>query len=358
MGIDPTGRGDVTETHVRMNLTTGGPYVPSPLMYPHLMVPGDNGKMLFYGANHELVAEGQVRDHFSSSPIGGDGKIYWCSERGKTYVLDAVALAATPSSVKVLAVNEIKGVCLASPAVSGGRLFIRTLEALYCIGKGRAPVVAQTTGTLTGTFAELRKRFDDHQAFWQNEKEAQIRLETVEAIAKLDEPEVIPFLLHVAVKEPHWDICEEAAKCLGRKGEPAIDSLITLLPDSRPFIRTIAINELGRMKVAKAVSGMLKASRDKEPLVRSAGLQALTRIAQTNTPDFQQIVTAMIGALSTTEEPVVRQSALEGLAALASKATAQRREIVEALKVVEASPNPGLAQKARQMLSLTGSYGR
>lgn len=358
MGIDPSGHGDVTETHVRMNLTTGGPYVPSPLMYPHLMVPGDNGKMLFYGTNHELVVEGQVRDHFSSSPIGGDGKIYWCSERGKTYVIDAAALTATPPAVKVLAVNQIKGVCLASPAVAGDRLFIRTLEALYCIGKDRAPVVAQKTQTLTGTFAELRKRFDDHQAFWQNEKEAQIRLEAVEAIGKLDDPEVIPFLLHVAVKEAHWDICEEAAKCLARKGTPAIDSLMTLVPDSRPFIRTIAINELGRMKVAKAVPGLIKALRDKEPLVRSASLQALTRIGLTDTPDFPQIVTAMVATLSPTEEPVVRQSALEGLATLGSKVTTQRREVIDALTTVEAGPNPGLAQKARQMLSATGVYRR
>ncbi len=161
------------------------------------------------------------------------------------------------------------------------------------------------------------------------------------------------------VKEAHWDICEEAAKSLARKGPPAIDSLLTLVPDSRPFIRTIAINELGRMNVAKAVPGMLKAAaKDKEPLVRSASLQALTRIAQTETPDFPQIVTAMIAALSTTEEPVVRQSALEGLAALGNKATAQRREIIAALKVVESGPNPGLADKARQMLSTAGIYGR
>ena len=360
MGIDPSGHGDVTETHVRMNLTTGGPYVPSPLVYPHLMVPGDNGKMLFYGANHELVVEGQVRDHFTSSPIGGDGKIYWCSERGKIYVIDAAALTATPPAVKVLAVNEIKGVCLASPAVAGGRLFIRTQEALYCMVKERHLVVTtQSARTLSGTFEELRKQYDGHQAFWQNEKEAQIRLETVEAIGKLNGPEIIPFLLHVAVKEAHWDICEEAAKCLARKGPPAIDSLLTLVPDRRPFIRTIAINELGRLKVAQAVPGMIKAAaKDKEPLVRSASLQALTRIAQTETPDFPQIVTAMIAALSTTEEPVVRQSALEGLAALGNKATAQRREIVEALKTVEAGPNPGLADKARQMLSPTGIYGR
>jgi HEAT repeat protein len=334
-----------------MNLATGGPYVPTPLVYPHLLVPGDNGRMLFYGATHELVADGEVRDHFSSSPIGGDGKIYWCSERGRTYVIDAVALAATPPTVKVLATNQIKGVCLASPAVAGSQLFIRTLEALFCIGKTRALVVAKTTEPLSGTFAELRQRYNSHQAYWQNEKEAQIRLEAVEAIAKLDGPEIIPFLLRVVVKEAHWDICEEAVKCLARKGPPAVDSLMTLLPDSRPFIRTVAINELGRMQVGKAVPGLLKAVHDKEPLVRSASLQALTRIGQTDTPDFPQIVAAMIAALATTEEPVVRQSALEGLAALGSKVTTQRREVVEALTAVEAGPNPELAQKARQMLA-------
>ena len=110
------------------------------------------------------------------------------------------------------------------------------------------------------------------------------------------------------------------------------------------------------MKVAKAVPGLLKALRDKEPLVRSASLQALTQIALTDTPDFPQIVTAMIAALSTTEEPVVRQSALDGLTALGSKAAAQRREIVEALKAVEAGPNPGLAGKARLMLAPGGVY--
>lgn len=360
MGIDPSGQGDITETHVRMNLATGGPYVPTPLMYPHLMVPGDNGKMLFYGPKHELVAEGRVPDHFSSSPAAGDEKIYWCSERGKTYVLNAAALSANPATVKILAVNEIKGVCLASPAISGGRLFIRTLEALYCIGKEQqATTLAKTAAVgVSGSFADLRKRFDDHQAYWQNEKEAQIRLECVEAIGRQDGPEVIPFLLQVAVKEPHWDICEEAAKCLARKGEAAIEPLLTLLPDSRPFIRTIAINELGRMKVKKAVPGLLKALHDKEPLVRSAGVQALTRLAQSGEiSDFPEIVTAHIGALSPTEEPVVRQSALEGLEALASKVSSQRGEVVEALKRVQAGPNPGLAKKASQMLAPGGVFG-
>lgn len=357
LGIDPAGRGDVTETHVRMNLASGGPYVPSPLIHANLLViPGDNGKLLVYGADHRLAVQGRVPDHFSSSPAAGDGNIYWCSERGKTYVIDSAALTASPPEVKVLAENELAAGCLASPAISGGRLFIRTLEALYCIGKDHAATVVQSVQPLTGSFAELRQRYETHQAHWQNEKEAQTRLETVEAIAQLDAPDVIPFLLHVAVKEPHWDICEEAAKCLGRKGEPAIDSLITLLPDSRPFIRTIAIQELGRMQVLKAVPGLLKATQDKEPLVRSASFQALTAAGLAGAAEISSILASMMAGLSAAEDPAVRQAALEGLAALEPKSPEQRSAIIATLNAVKAGPNPALAKRAAELLSSTGPY--
>lgn len=357
LGIDPSGRGDVTETHIRMNLASGGPYVPSPLLHANLLIiPGDNGKLLCYGADHRLATQGRVPDHFSSSPVAGDGKLYWCSERGKTYVINAAALTANPPTVQVLAENELAAGCLASPAISGGRLFIRTLEALYCIGNNRPATVAKVTQPLTGSFPELRQRYEAHQAHWQNEKEAQARLESVEAIAKLDEPDVIPFLLHVAMKEPHWDICEEAAKCLGRRGAPAVDSLITLLPDSRPFIRTIAIQELGRLKVQKAVPGLLKATHDQEPLVRSASLQALTATGQAGAAELPSILAALMAGLSPTEDPAVRQAALEGLADLEPKATEQRPEIIAALHAVKAGPNPGLAKHAAELLSPSGAY--
>ena len=66
------------------------------------------------------------------------------------------------------------------------------------------------------SFAELKTRYDQHLADWHNEPEARIRLETLESIARLDDPRVIPFLLYTVQKEPHFDICEEAAKSLGR----------------------------------------------------------------------------------------------------------------------------------------------
>ncbi|MFZ4396877.1 MAG: PQQ-binding-like beta-propeller repeat protein, partial [Kiritimatiellia bacterium] len=55
--IDPSGKGDATETHVRMRVGTGGPYVPSPLALPDLLLPGDDGRLRLFGADGRLRAE-------------------------------------------------------------------------------------------------------------------------------------------------------------------------------------------------------------------------------------------------------------------------------------------------------------
>jgi len=353
MAIDPRGRGDVTETHVLLHLTSGGPYVPTPLVYPDLMIPGDNGKMLFYNAACEPVAQGRVHDHFTSSPVGADSKIYWCSERGKTYVIDASGLAGDRPTGQVLSVNQLRGVFLATPAIAGGRLFLRTNEALYCVAETGKARLAHSAKVLSGTFAELKGRYTEHQAVWTNEPEAQIRLETVEAIAQLDDPQVVPFLLQVVRMEPHWDICEEAVKLLGRKGTPAVDPLISLVTDSRPFIRTVAIRDLGRLKVVRAVPPLLVAVHDKQPLVRCASMEALSRIGSAHATCTAQVVAVLIAVLTdrNEQESVVKESALDGLAALAGKAQAQREEIVQTLTAIQAGGNPRLAKKSQRILS-------
>ena len=361
MAIDPRGRGDVTETRVLLHLTSGGPYVPTPLIYPDLMVPGDNGRMLFYDAACKLVGEDRVADHFTSSPVGAGGKIYWCSERGKTYVLDAAGLTSKKPGdkpkVKLLSVNLLPGAFLATPAIAGGRLYLRSNEALYCIAalvKGDSSIFADTKiGTVPGTFAELQNRYEKHKAVWTNEREAQARLETVEAIARLDDPGVVPLLQHTVQDEPHWDICEEAVKSLSRKDRSAIDPLIGLLVDKRPFVRTVVANGLGRLKAAKAVPQLLKATHDKEPLVRCAALGALAEIGQDDATSFSScVVTVLMTVLADRkEEAVVKESALDGLAILAGKANAPREEILRALVAVEGQGNPRLAKKAQEVLS-------
>ena len=212
-------------------------------------------------------------------------------------MLDAARLMGAPSSAAVLAVNQLRGACLATPAIARGRLFIRTTEALYCI-EGNAPSGGTPAArSLPTTLAELQRRYEQHQADWQNEPEAQIRLETLEAIAALDDPAVLPFLLRTVQQEAHWDICEEAAKSLGRKGAPAIAALILLVPDSRPFVRTIAIQELGRLRATAAIPALLKALDDPQPLVRCASLQALGDIGRDQPPQLPQLIAALLGKL-------------------------------------------------------------
>lgn len=65
---------------------------------------------------------------YSSSPLVADGKVYVTSEDGATTVLRA------GRTFEVLAENPLPGYTLSSIAVSDGRLFLRTEQALYCIG--------------------------------------------------------------------------------------------------------------------------------------------------------------------------------------------------------------------------------
>ncbi len=58
-----------------------------------------------------------------------DGKIYVTNEDGVTTVV-----AAGPK-FEVLAENPLNDYCLSSPAISDGRIFIRTAQNLYAIGK-------------------------------------------------------------------------------------------------------------------------------------------------------------------------------------------------------------------------------
>ena len=63
----------------------------------------------------------------SASPIYADGRIYSCNESGKTSVI------AAGREFKVLAENKLDDGIMASPAVAGKALYLRTKTALYRI---------------------------------------------------------------------------------------------------------------------------------------------------------------------------------------------------------------------------------
>ena len=346
MAIDPTGTGDVTETHVRMHVTSGGPYVPSPLMVSGLlMLPNDNGTIRFVDRSGNVVLEHRLKDHFSSSPVFADGKVYWTSEPGRTYVLDVSQVTSSPPSVRLLAVNELSGKSLASPAIIDGKLILRSSDALYCIGGGLSAKAPAQTQPAARSFEELKKRYDGHPA--EEGEDVAIRLQMVEAMAGIDDAQAIPFLLHVARKEPHWDVCEAAARQLSRHGQNAADGLIDLLGDDRAFMRIIAAEDLGALRSPKAMSALLTAAGDRDPIVRASSLRSLALIGQAD-----KAVDAMIAALADVDG-VVKQSAIESLVLLADKAGAHRETVIAALLDCLADRNPLVVDKARKALMET-----
>jgi outer membrane protein assembly factor BamB len=129
------GTDDVTKTHVLWKNSTGA-YVPSPVLVgDHLYWVNDDGiaycisretgKTVY---NKRLQGAGQV---YASLVAAGD-KLYAVARNGKTFVL-----AAGPE-FEQLAVNTLDsdaGVCNAGPAVSNGRLLLRSSKYLYCIGE-------------------------------------------------------------------------------------------------------------------------------------------------------------------------------------------------------------------------------
>ena len=66
---------------------------------------------------------------YSSSPTLADGKIYITNEDGVTSVIKA------GPEFEVLAENNVNDYCLSTISVSNGQLFLRTSQALWCIGK-------------------------------------------------------------------------------------------------------------------------------------------------------------------------------------------------------------------------------
>ena len=133
IAVRPGGKGDVTRSHVAWRADRGAPYLPSPLLYgDHFYMVNDNGVLACFEARTGKLRFRQrvgSRGYHTASLLGGDGKVYVLAEDGTCTVLKA------SGQFEKLATNKVDGLCRASMAVSGGRLFLRSQDALYCIGE-------------------------------------------------------------------------------------------------------------------------------------------------------------------------------------------------------------------------------
>lgn len=125
------GRGDVTQTH-RLWAFQNGPDVPTPVTDgTYFYIVNDRGIVWCLDAKTGKEIWGPQRiQHgiYSASPVLADGKIYITSEDGVTTVFRA------GPKFELLAENNLDEYTLSSVAISGGQIFLRTEQFLYCIG--------------------------------------------------------------------------------------------------------------------------------------------------------------------------------------------------------------------------------
>ncbi len=130
--VRPGGSGDLTASHVIWKITKAVPSRPSLLLIDDLlyMVSSIGVASCVEAKTGRLVWQERMHGSYSASPIYADGRIYFFNHSGTTTVVQP------GRNYTVLAVNELDGEDLmASPAVAGKALFVRTKTHLYRIEK-------------------------------------------------------------------------------------------------------------------------------------------------------------------------------------------------------------------------------
>jgi outer membrane protein assembly factor BamB len=128
--IRPDGKGDVTDTHVAWRFRGREvPKQPSPVLVDDCiyMISNEGYASCVDALTGEGIWSERIGGNFMASPIYGDGRLYACSMQGETTVLKAGREFA------ILAENRLEDGFLASPAVIGSALILRTKTHLYRI---------------------------------------------------------------------------------------------------------------------------------------------------------------------------------------------------------------------------------
>ena len=132
--------GETTNEFIAWSNPVAGPYNPSPLFYDGRLyvlydrglvscLDAKTGKVLY---DRERLLEGLA---FTSSPWAAAGRVFCLNEDGVCYVLRA------GDKYELLHTNKLAedDMCMATPALVGDRLVIRTAARLYCIrARGQA----------------------------------------------------------------------------------------------------------------------------------------------------------------------------------------------------------------------------
>ena len=125
-------RGDET-SNLAWKYQRSAPQLPSPVVYRGVVyMLNDTGVLTTLDAHSgKLLAQKRVRgesSNYYASPVAGDGKIFIASHKGVIAVLNA------GGEQELLAANALNEEIFATPMIANGKLYVRTVAALYCFG--------------------------------------------------------------------------------------------------------------------------------------------------------------------------------------------------------------------------------
>jgi len=132
------GTGDVTGSHVAWTRKDLGADVPTPAAQAgRVVVCTDKGRVVgLDAATGTTLWEGELpknRNAYSSSPVIAGGRVIVTREDGESWVL--APPAAGKGEPQVVGTGSVAEMTVATPVCVDGRIFLRTHDSLWCIGR-------------------------------------------------------------------------------------------------------------------------------------------------------------------------------------------------------------------------------
>ncbi len=128
--IKPDGEGKISESKIVWSNSDGAPYVPSPISVGDWFFTSSFSSkeaFCFEAGTGKVLWHEQMGLHHAS-PVSANGLVYFLNDDGVAHVVKA------GPKFELVARNELGEKTYASPALSGGQIFLRGFRNLYCIG--------------------------------------------------------------------------------------------------------------------------------------------------------------------------------------------------------------------------------
>ena len=134
IAVRPGGaQGRLEASTVLWRLQKNLPYIPAPLLYRNVLYLVKDGGIITTvdPATGRPIKEGRsltALGTYYASPVAAEDKVFVANTEGRITVLKA------SGAWEVLAVNDLGEEVHATPALSDGRLYVRTRGSIYCFG--------------------------------------------------------------------------------------------------------------------------------------------------------------------------------------------------------------------------------